>query len=78
MRKEEFYLTAVLFAPLQDEPLCRLHLETGEPLTIAGVMPSGKPRRCTGIVRSIKRNSILHPGYPLMITLAEKLSDNGE
>jgi hypothetical protein len=78
MRNDEFDLTAVLFAPPQDEPRCRLHLETGKPLSIAGVMPSGKPRRCTGIVISIKRDTILHPGYPLMVTLAEKLSENGE
>jgi hypothetical protein len=75
---EAFYLTTVLFAPVQEEPRCRLHLGNGNVLTIAGVAPSGKPRQCTGIVKSIKRDSMLHAGYPLMITLAEKFLDNGE
>jgi hypothetical protein len=74
---EPFYLTTVLFVPTQDELRCRRHLENASVLTVAGVAASGKPRRCTGIVKSIKRDSVLHPGYPLMITLAESFPDNG-
>ena len=64
-------LPSVLFVPVAEERLCRQHLQNKAPVTLEGVTPSGKPRTCTGVVRSIKPNAILHPGYPLMITLAE-------
>lgn len=74
---EPIYLTTVLFAPEEEESRCRLYLRSAEPITIAGVGPSGKRHQMKGIVKSIKANSILHPGYPLMVTLAEKFPDNG-
>lgn len=74
---ELLYLTTVVFVPAHEESRCRSHLKSGEIMTIAGVTPSGKQGQFRGIIRSVKGNSLLHPGYSLMVTLAEKFPDNG-
>lgn len=68
---EPFCVPSMLFVPAAEEPRCRYHLQNKAPVTLAGVAPSGKPRTCTGVVKSIRSNAILHPGYPVMVTLDE-------
>jgi hypothetical protein len=68
---EPFHVPSVLFVAAAEEPRCRYHMQNKAPVTLAGVAPSGKPRTCTGVVKSIKPNAILHPGYPVMATLDE-------
>ena len=72
---EPIHLPNVLFLRAEDEALCRQHLESKAVLTCAGIGPSGRPATCRGVIRSINSRSVLHPGYPLMVTIVETFPD---
>ena len=72
---DELYLITPLYAHGEEELRCSQHLVSGKVLTISGLMPSGKPRQVTGVVKSIRRGTVMHPGYPLMLTIIEKIEE---
>jgi hypothetical protein len=74
-QSEPIRLSTVLFTKAENAILCQDLLESGAVMTLAGVGPSGKPASCRGAVKSINRHSLLHPGYPVMITIVEKFPD---
>jgi hypothetical protein len=73
--RDELFLTTPLFVQAEEEHRCEQHLKSGKAFTIGGLAPSGRRRQVTGVVRSIMRGSILHPGYPLMLTIRERIEE---
>jgi hypothetical protein len=71
--REELTLPSVLFVEAREEQRCRDHLLTGQSVTLSGVTPSGRRRQLSGVVSGMHRGSTLHPGYPLMVTIRERL-----
>ena len=72
---EPVYLPSVVFLKAEDEALCRQHLESRAVLTLAGKGPSGRPVTCRGVIKTLSSRSVLHPGYPLMVTIVETFPD---
>jgi hypothetical protein len=69
---EPVYLPSVLFVRAENESLCRQHLESRAVLSLSGIGPSGRTATCHGVIRSLDSRSVLHPGYPLMVTMVER------
>ena len=72
---EPIYLSRVLFTKAENAVLCQDFLESGAVIALTGVGPSGKPASCRGVLKSMNPHSLLHPGYPLMITIVERFPD---
>lgn len=75
---EPIYLSSVLFTKAENAVLCQHLLESGAVMTLTGVGPSGKPASCRGVLKSMNEHSLLHPGYPLMITFVETFPTNDQ
>jgi hypothetical protein len=71
--REELYLTCTLFVRAEEEQRCRQHLGAQAVMTVHGVTPSGQRRHVTGMVISIMPGSVLHPGYPVMLAMRERV-----
>lgn len=72
---EPAYLSSVLFVRAENEALCRQHLESKAVLTLAGIGPSGRAATCRGVIKSLNSRSVLHTGYPLMVTMVERFPE---
>jgi hypothetical protein len=72
---DDLYLILPLFVEGEEEQRCAHHLISGKTLTISGLTPSGKRRQLSGVVKSLTRGTKLHPGYPLMLTIREKIQE---
>ena len=64
---------SVLFVAADEEPRCREHLLSGKVVTMSGVSASGRPRQMSGVISAIHCRSLLRPGYPLMLTIRERI-----
>jgi hypothetical protein len=70
---DALYLPSVLFVAADEEPRCREYLLSGKVVTMSGVSASGRPRQLSGMISGIHRGSLLRPGYPLMLTIRERI-----
>jgi hypothetical protein len=74
---DALHIPSVLFVAADEERRCREHLLSGKVVTMSGVSASGRPRQMSGVISGIHCRSLLRPGYPLMLTIRERIDLTG-
>lgn len=70
---DALHVTSVLFVAAGEELRCREHLLSGKVVTMSGVSASGRPRQLSGVISRIHHGTLLHPGFPLMLIICERI-----
>ncbi len=59
------------YAQAGDEERCVWSSIDRLPITVTGLTADGKIRAFSGTVQSVEKGHIMHPGYPLRITISD-------